>query len=165
MPERLDSYSGQGKKCLKNSKSLVEKIQIADNTGVGIKKICRFFFDKCLKKISVKNPLRHLCMFLSIFCPFKELTGGRQIHDFAPIATLPVGSAHTTVLGVDLNDSTQPLQFAVATASGRNIQVSLKFPIGEAVRAITMPDTLFDAERGKLKGMNEHTASVPILPG
>jgi len=96
---------------------------------------------------------------------FQELTGDRKIHEFAPIEALPVGASESRVLGVDMNDSTQPLQFSVATASGRSISISLKFPIGEVVRAVSMPESLFDTHKAKLKGMNEHNSTVPIIPG
>lgn len=87
------------------------------------------------------------------------------IHDFAPISNLTVSSTQSGIIGVDLNDSTQPVQFSVTTSSGRNIKVSFKTPVGEMVRAVSMPEILFNTEKGKLKGMNEHTADVKILPG
>lgn len=94
-----------------------------------------------------------------------ELSGGMAIHDFAPISNLTVNSTQSGIIGVDLNDSTQPVQFSVTTSSGRNIKVSFKTPVGEMVRAVSMPEVLFNTEKGKLKGMNEHTADVKIIPG
>lgn len=64
-----------------------------------------------------------------------------------------------------MNDSTQAIQFTVTTSSGRNIKISFKTPIGEIIRAVQMPELLFDSERNKLKGMNEHSAKITLLPG
>ncbi|KAL0271642.1 UNVERIFIED_CONTAM: hypothetical protein PYX00_008670 [Menopon gallinae] len=95
----------------------------------------------------------------------KESVGGITIHDFAPISVLSVNCKQSCIIGVDLNDSTQPVQFTVLTSSGRSIKISFKTPIGEMIRPVVMPEVLFNSERSKLKGMNEHSCEVKILPG
>lgn len=69
------------------------------------------------------------------------------------------------LIGVDLNDSTQPVQFTITTRSGRNIKACFKCPVGEIVRAVLMSESLHISEKNKLKGMNEHTAEINISPG
>lgn len=91
----------------------------------------------------------------------KNLPPGIAMHDFAPIGTLPVGGNLPGTVGVDFNDSTQPITFEILIGE-RSSKVSLRATVGELIRAVTMPENLFTAEQGKLKGMTEHTTTIPL---
>ncbi|XP_066993288.2 AP-3 complex subunit beta-1 isoform X2 [Anabrus simplex] len=95
----------------------------------------------------------------------KTLPPGMAMHDFATVGVLPVNTSLPGTIGVDFNDSTQPISFDIMMSSGRSCKVTLKAPTGELVRAVTMPESLFIVEQGKLKGMTEHNATVPLPTG
>ncbi|GLH02271.1 AP-3 complex subunit beta [Gryllus bimaculatus] len=91
----------------------------------------------------------------------QNLPPGITMHDFAPIGLLHVGTSLPGTVGIDFNDSTQPISFEIVT-SERTCKVNLRASIGELIRAVTMPENLFISEQGKLKGMTEHTASLSL---
>jgi AP-3 complex subunit beta len=94
----------------------------------------------------------------------KTLPPGMSMHDFAAISVLPVNVTLPGTIGVDFNDSTQPVSFTISVGGAQSNQVTLKAPVGELIRAITMPESLFISEQSKLRGMNEHSAVVNLLP-
>lgn len=81
------------------------------------------------------------------------------ICDFAPIAKLNPGQCVQRILGVDFNDSTQPLSFEIASSAG-SAKVSLKPSVGELIRAVRFTETIFKEEQSRLRGMNEHTCKL-----
>lgn len=81
------------------------------------------------------------------------------ICDFAPIAKLNTGQCVQGILGVDFNDSTQPLSFEIASSAG-SAKVSLKPSVGELIRAVRFTETIFKEEQSRLRGMNEHTCKL-----
>uniref|UniRef100_A0A1B6FZ03 AP-3 complex subunit beta n=1 Tax=Cuerna arida TaxID=1464854 RepID=A0A1B6FZ03_9HEMI len=89
----------------------------------------------------------------------KVVSGGMEVHDFAPIASLDPNTSTQGTLGVAWNDSTQPVTVEVGWGEGR-AKLNLKAPVGELVRPVTMPVNLFHTEQGKLRGMNEHQDKV-----
>uniref|UniRef100_A0A8D8PUZ3 AP-3 complex subunit beta n=1 Tax=Cacopsylla melanoneura TaxID=428564 RepID=A0A8D8PUZ3_9HEMI len=105
-----------------------------------------------------------------------SLGQGMSLHPFPEIPTLGPGLAVEVSVGVNLNDSTQPLSpriewevedGAEGTLSGH---VKLAPPVGEWIRAVTMSQPVFDSEKGKLTGMNEHKSTLganctlPVTP-
>ncbi|XP_054288038.1 AP-3 complex subunit beta-2 [Macrosteles quadrilineatus] len=90
----------------------------------------------------------------------KTVSAGMEVHDFAPVASLSPNCAAQGTLGVAWNDSTQPVTLELAWEQGGSARLTLKPHVGELLRPVTMPVTLFTSEQGKLRGMNEHSASV-----
>ncbi|XP_035780823.1 AP-3 complex subunit beta-2-like [Anopheles albimanus] len=90
-----------------------------------------------------------------------NLPAGVAVNDFAPISRLNPGQSVVGMLGVDFNDSTQPIAFEIRSGSGTS-QVTLKAPVGEMVRSIAISEATFDAERSKLRGMTEHSCSLEL---
>ncbi|XP_063539803.1 AP-3 complex subunit beta-2 isoform X1 [Cydia strobilella] len=84
----------------------------------------------------------------------KTLTGSRSIHDFASIAGLAPGASASTTLGVDFQDSIQPVEFTVLSSLGE-VLVSITPPVGELMRAVTMSEARWDTEQKRLRGMTE----------
>ncbi|KAL1117858.1 hypothetical protein AAG570_004172 [Ranatra chinensis] len=75
---------------------------------------------------------------------------GLTMHDFAPISILAAGGTAVGTLGVDWNDSTQPLTFEVGWAEApAGVGVTIRPPIGELVRAVAMPHSMFITEQGR----------------
>ena len=64
------------------------------------------------------------------------------------------GSTQTVTIGINFNDSTQTAKFDLV-ASGRVFTIQIQPQIGELVRGVSMPESLFDQEKLKLTGMNE----------
>lgn len=89
----------------------------------------------------------------------KNLPAGMSMYEFAPVNTIPPHGSAIGTIGLDLNDSTQPAQFEISWSEG-SANITLKVPIGELVRAISMPQQLFNEEQNKLKGMNEHQTTA-----
>lgn len=88
------------------------------------------------------------------------------IHDFTRIPLLEVNSNLSSTLGINFNDSTQPANFNIDFVIGEetySCSVTIKAPIGEIIRAVSLPESMFTAEKNKLKGMNEHVAKVEHL--
>ncbi|KAJ9584754.1 hypothetical protein L9F63_020904, partial [Diploptera punctata] len=92
----------------------------------------------------------------------KNLPPGMTLHEFAIISSLPVNMTLPGTIGVDFNDSTQPVSLTISTGSGNSNQLTIKPPIGELIRAVTMPEPLFITEQSKLRGMNEHSEVVTL---
>ncbi|KAJ8668815.1 hypothetical protein QAD02_000074 [Eretmocerus hayati] len=93
----------------------------------------------------------------------KQLSTGMSVHDFSPITILQPNLPLSCALGINFNDSTQPASFNIDFKTkneeeSRNINI--KAPIGEIIRSVLLPESLFSNEKDKLKGMNEHTAKM-----
>lgn len=87
------------------------------------------------------------------------------IHEFPPIPYLTSRESRSLILGVNFNDSTQPISFEILWSSNEipyKVNVSLKISIGELVRPVFMPESIFLEEQSKLKGMNEHSVTIPV---
>lgn len=94
----------------------------------------------------------------------KNLQKGMLIHDFTQITSLDANATLSSTLGVNFNDSTQPANFNIdftINDEKYSCPVSIKPPIGEIIRSVTLPESMFNAEKAKLKGMNEHIAKIP----
>uniref|UniRef100_A0A224X613 AP-3 complex subunit beta n=1 Tax=Panstrongylus lignarius TaxID=156445 RepID=A0A224X613_9HEMI len=89
------------------------------------------------------------------------LPSGMMLHDFAPLCSLLPQQYSVGTIGVDWNDSTQPVVFDICWNTG-TAKISLRAPVGELIRAVRISHSMFNEEQGKLKGMNEHRAKVNI---
>lgn len=85
------------------------------------------------------------------------------IHNFAPIPLLDANTTLSSTIGINFNDSTQPANFNVNFAINDekySCLIGIKSPIGEIIRSVVLPENMFNAEKAKLKGMNEHIATI-----
>lgn len=96
---------------------------------------------------------------------------GSHLYTFPEVAVLAPGISTEVNLGVDLKDSSQPLsarlKWEVEEGGERySAEVKLSAPVGEWLRPVSMSHDLFDAEKSKLTGMNEHKGKVksPVTP-
>jgi AP-3 complex subunit beta len=64
------------------------------------------------------------------------------------ISALPVNAALPGTIGVDFNDSTQPVSFTI-TVGGQHNQITIRAPVGELIRAVTMPEPIFITEQSE----------------
>jgi len=88
------------------------------------------------------------------------------IHDFTHIPSIDVNATLSSTLGVNFNDSTQPANFNIDfTISDEKYScpVNIKPPIGEIIRSVILSESMFNTEKAKLKGMNEHIAKILYL--
>ncbi|XP_076262350.1 adaptor related protein complex 3 subunit ruby isoform X2 [Rhynchophorus ferrugineus] len=93
----------------------------------------------------------------------KNLAVGMSMHDFACIPKLSPNCSLPASLGIDFNDSTQPANFDIVSSLG-NFSVYIKPNIGELLRPIKIPSSLFIEKQSKLCGMNEHSTLLPDSP-
>lgn len=91
----------------------------------------------------------------------KTLSPGMQLNEFVAIAVLPSKATVQGTLGIDFNDSTQPVSFDIVTKTN-TCHATIKATVGEFVRAVVMNENVYREERSKLRGMNEHSISIPI---
>lgn len=85
------------------------------------------------------------------------------IHDFTRIMTLDANATLSSTLGVNFNDSTQSANFNIDFTirdEKYSCPVNIKPPIGEIIRSVVLPESMFSTEKSKLKGMNEHIAKI-----
>lgn len=87
--------------------------------------------------------------------------GGIQLNEFAPIAKLAAGQSTQNMLGIDFNDSTQSIAFGIKSSAG-TAQVSLRVNVGELIRSVQISETIFKEEQARLRGMNEHSATITV---
>lgn len=109
-------------------------------------------------ELTIINGLEHDLNDVKLDVP----VGNKQIKEFASIASLAAGSTVQTLIGIEFNDSTQPIYFSFAAASFSSAKASLKPPVGELVRSVMMSELVFLEERAKLRGMNEHSAQLQL---
>ncbi|XP_055539020.1 AP-3 complex subunit beta-1 [Wyeomyia smithii] len=91
----------------------------------------------------------------------KNLQAEIHLCEFPPIQSLNPKQSRTCILGLDFNDSTQPVNFEIISSSGSS-SVTLKAPIGELIQSILISESLFVKERVKLKGMTESSCSFQL---
>uniref|UniRef100_A0A1L8DVV4 AP-3 complex subunit beta n=1 Tax=Nyssomyia neivai TaxID=330878 RepID=A0A1L8DVV4_9DIPT len=82
-----------------------------------------------------------------------------SVQAFPTISQLSSNATLTETLGVDFNDSTQPISFAIQCSLGKS-QVSIGAPVGELIQPIKIPEDTFRVERNKLRGMTEHSCTL-----
>lgn len=87
--------------------------------------------------------------------------GGIQLNEFAPIAKLVAGQSTQNVLGIDFNDSTQSISFGIKSSAG-TAHVSLRASVGELIRSVQIGEATFKEEQARLRGMNEHSATIAV---
>lgn len=86
-----------------------------------------------------------------------------SFHEFSPIPILEQNSSMSCTIGINFNDSTQPASFSVEfTVKEEEISrnISIKAPVGEIIRSVLLSDATFNANKEKLKGMNEHSTKI-----
>lgn len=89
----------------------------------------------------------------------KVLPAGMQLKEFTTIPSIGPKASLTTNMGVDFNDSSQAVSFDITSSCG-NGRVSLKAPVGELMRGISITEGFFKSERNKLRGMTEHSTKI-----
>ncbi|XP_055614239.1 AP-3 complex subunit beta-2 [Uranotaenia lowii] len=94
----------------------------------------------------------------------KNLQPGMSLNQFSPIECLNPKETRSGILGLDFNDTTNPASFDIVSKSGSS-HVTIKAPIGELVRSVTLSSALFISERAKLRGMNEHSCNLTLKEG
>lgn len=111
----------------------------------------------------------------------QHLAPGMTVHDFACIASLNPYCSLPGTLGIDFNDSSQPLTLTINSSVGMfnsaqfnilsskylffflgNSNIIIKPTMGELLRAVTMSEGTFNTEQVKSKGMNEHNVTIPL---
>ncbi|CAK8678181.1 unnamed protein product [Clavelina lepadiformis] len=97
----------------------------------------------------------------SIHSGEKKLQAGLKVHDFSEIEILEPGASTSCIMGIDFFDTTQPLTFDLCTKT-RKFNVSIKIPVGELVKPVTMPQTEFLKQQNLLSGMNENKGKITI---
>ncbi|XP_065572885.1 AP-3 complex subunit beta-2-like isoform X2 [Artemia franciscana] len=93
----------------------------------------------------------------------KVLPVGMTICDFPVVSSLPHGQTRTALIGIDFGDSTQAAVFDISIGD-RILKLSIKPPIGEIIRAVSMSETYFLSQQVKLRGMQESTAVATLPP-
>jgi len=91
----------------------------------------------------------------------KMLSSGMSLNEFAAISQLEPKQTMLGFLGIDFNDSSQAANFELRTNCGTS-KVSIKSPIGELIRSVTLPEAMFKEERNKLRGMTEAHCKIPL---
>ncbi|KAM4710029.1 AP-3 complex subunit beta-1 isoform 2-T2 [Discoglossus pictus] len=93
----------------------------------------------------------------------KKMPVGMKLHVFNPIDTLEPEGSITVSMGIDFCDSTQTASFQLCTKEDQ-FCVSIQPPTGELLLPVTMSETDFKKEQGKLTGMNESSATITVSP-
>ncbi|XP_030049106.1 AP-3 complex subunit beta-1 [Microcaecilia unicolor] len=88
---------------------------------------------------------------------------GINMHVFSPIECLQPGESITVPMGIDFCDSTQTASFNLCTKDNQ-FSVNIQPPVGELLLPVTMTETDFKKEQGKLTGMNESFATITVAP-
>lgn len=91
----------------------------------------------------------------------KNLPAGMQLNEFAAISVLPSKATVQGTLGIDFNDSTQPVHFDIVTKTN-SCHATIKATVGELIRAVLMSEQVYREQRSKLRGMNEHSVAIPL---
>ncbi|KAM4810416.1 AP-3 complex subunit beta-1 [Rhinophrynus dorsalis] len=93
----------------------------------------------------------------------KKMPAGMKLHMFNPIDYLEPEGSITVSMGIDFCDSTQTASFQLCTKEDQ-FCVSIQPPPGELLLPVTMSETDFKKEQGKLTGMNESSATIAVSP-
>lgn len=83
---------------------------------------------------------------------FQNCGSNIKIHEFAPLPTLASKESRTTYLGVDFNDSAQAISFEISWTCEdvpNKANASLKVSIGELLRPVSMPESMFLDEQSE----------------
>ncbi|XP_055636661.1 AP-3 complex subunit beta-2 [Toxorhynchites rutilus septentrionalis] len=91
----------------------------------------------------------------------KNLQAEMSLSDFPQMDIIHPKQSWTGVLGIDFNDSTQPATFEIKSSGGIN-NVTLKAPLGELIRSVSVSEDFFMKERAKLRGMTEHLSKFKM---
>lgn len=86
-----------------------------------------------------------------------------SLHEFCPIPVLQPNASITCSLGINFNDSTQTAGFGldyIVNEDKLSCNIDIKAAIGELIRPVALPQSMFLSEKEKLKGMNEHSSKV-----
>lgn len=97
------------------------------------------------------------------FRVLQTLSAGMSVHEFSPVPILQPNMTVSSTLGINYNDSTQPAKFNIdfsINEETHSVPVNVKAPIGEIIRSVVLPETMFVTEKDKLKGMNEHSTKL-----
>lgn len=86
-----------------------------------------------------------------------------QVHKFESIESLEPEKSITVPMGIDFCDSTQAANFQLCSKNDQ-FSVNIQPPVGELLLPVTMSETDFIKEQGKLSGMNEVTAVIAVAP-
>lgn len=84
-----------------------------------------------------------------------------NVHEFPAVALLKSNACQNVNIGINFKDSTQAAKFDLV-ASGRVFTLQIQPRVGELMRPISMAESSFDAEKAKLRGMNEVEASFDL---
>lgn len=87
------------------------------------------------------------------------LPAGVSLNEFAPILKLSPAQSSQGIIGIDFNDSTHAVAFEIKSNAGGS-RVSVKSTVGEMIRSILITEQTFREEQSRLRGMNEHTATI-----
>lgn len=91
----------------------------------------------------------------------KNLTSGMSLNEFAPISQLAPKQTLMGILGIHFCDSSQAANFEIRSSGGVS-KVSIKPKVGELIRSVTLPETMFKEERNKLRGMSESSCKISL---
>ncbi|CAB0043494.1 unnamed protein product [Trichogramma brassicae] len=142
--ELLNKVSGRG---LKLEYRFTRSPHLMNATLVNIELLLANESNELIKDIRVGN---------------KNLSLGMSLCEFSTVPVLQPNSSLSCSIGINYNDSTQPASFNIDFIVKDELisrSVAIKAPIGEIIRSVLLPETMFNAEKDKLKGMNEHTAT------
>ncbi|KAM8962157.1 AP-3 complex subunit beta-1 [Pelodytes ibericus] len=93
----------------------------------------------------------------------RKIPTGMKMHMFNPIDSLEPEGSITVPMGIDFCDSTQTASFQLCTKEDQ-FSVGIQPPCGELLLPVSMSETDFKKEQGKLSGMNETSATVTVSP-
>lgn len=144
-----------------NSTELINKVN-----GYGLGVTYRFtraphLFSACMVSIELLFTNHSNDAMENIKIGEKTLSPGMQLNEFAAISDLPSKATVQGTLGIDFNDSTQPVSFDIVTKTS-TCHATIKATVGEFIRAVLMNENVYREERSKLRGMNEHSMSIPL---
>ena len=84
----------------------------------------------------------------------QTLAQGMSVHDFEEIEALEPGKEVLVTLGIDFNDTTQgakmDIMWGTESEPMRKQNVTIRAPVGELIRAVSMSEALFITEQGTL---------------
>lgn len=112
-------------------------------------------------ELTLKNDSNNDIESIHIYDKSALTAGGIQLNEFAPVAKLAAGQSTQNMLGIDFNDSTQSIDFDIKSSAGI-AHVSLRATVGELIRSVQIGETVFKEEQARLRGMNEHSATITV---
>lgn len=145
----------------------IKSIELLDRiNGRGLSVNCRFtrsphLFSSQMTNVGLVFTNSSQDIISDIKISNKHLAPGMTVHDFACIASLNPYCSLPGTLGIDFNDSSQPLTLTINSSVG-NSNIIIKPTMGELLRAVTMSEGTFNTEQVKSKGMNEHNVTIPL---